>query len=251
MEIIDGYLHCGLRKFKPIEDVQNVLSDVAVARAVIVQHLDEYDNSYIGGIIRANPSRFAGTGLVDHTSKDACSALNHLHSSGFKGVRLTVDTLETRSDIWDVAAELGMIIVLYAPKGVASSVSLLQMFLDRHPRCKLVLTHLGNPDIEEAPRFARYATVFKLAAYPNIYYQISGMKMFCPYPHEELYPLVAGAVEAFGTTRVIWGSNYPVVGNERDYISDLRLLLDGRLPLLDGAIPAVAGANARKLWFDK
>jgi predicted TIM-barrel fold metal-dependent hydrolase len=65
------------------------------------------------------------------------------------------------------------------------------------------------------------------------------MKIFCPYPHTLLYPLLAEASERFGTSRLVWGSNYPVVGDEQDYASDLRLLLDGRLPLPDEAIAAI------------
>ena len=75
------------------------------------------------------------------------------------------------------------------------------------------------------------------------------MKMFCPYPHEELYPLMSEAAAAFGTSRLIWGSNYPVVGDKNDYVADLKLLLEGRLSIPKEAIPLIAGANARALWF--
>ncbi len=49
----------------------------------------------------------------------------------------------------------------------------------------------------------------------------------------------------------MWGSNYPLVGTQDDYIADLRLLLEGRLPVPSAAIPQIAGENARRLWFDR
>jgi predicted TIM-barrel fold metal-dependent hydrolase len=77
------------------------------------------------------------------------------------------------------------------------------------------------------------------------------MKMFCPYPHEPLYPLIAQAIDAFGANRILWGSNYPVVGTVEDYTADLRLLLDDRLPVPGEAIAKIAGENAVRLWFNR
>ena len=77
------------------------------------------------------------------------------------------------------------------------------------------------------------------------------MKMFCPHPHEALYPLIEQAVAAFGPQRILWGSNYPVVGSQEDYTADLRLLLDGGLPVPREAIGQIAGENAKRLWFDR
>jgi L-fuconolactonase len=77
------------------------------------------------------------------------------------------------------------------------------------------------------------------------------MKMFCPPPHEPLHPLIERVVAAFGASRIVWGSNYPVVGSQDDYVVDLRLLLDGRLSLPHDAISQIVGENARRLWFDR
>lgn len=250
MEIIDAYVHSGMRKFQPIEAVANVMESAGVSRAVIVQHLGEFDNSYIGGIVEANPVRFAGVCLVDHTAPNAADALEHYAGSGlFKGVRFTADTLQIAPHLWRKAVELGLVVVLYAPDGVATITNPLRAFLAKHPQCKLVISHLGNPNVQEAPQFEAQRKVCSLADYPGVYYQVSGMKMFCPYPHEELYPLISEAAAAFGTSRLIWGSNYPVVGDENDYANDLRLLLEGRLSIPKEAIPLIAGANARALWF--
>jgi predicted TIM-barrel fold metal-dependent hydrolase len=61
--------------------------------------------------------------------------------------------------------------------------------------------------------------------------------------------LIAEALDKFGLARLIWGSNYPVVGTRADYQADMHLLLDGSLPIPTIAIPQIAGENARRLWF--
>src|SRR5579885_640179 len=120
MELIDGYTHCGLFKYEPIERVQVVMSAAGVGRAVLVQHLGEFDNSYLGCIAFEQPDRFAAVCLVDHQSVDCVTTLQRLAESGrFKGLRLTHDALTARPDLAAAAVELGLVLVFYAPEGVA------------------------------------------------------------------------------------------------------------------------------------
>ena len=250
MDIIDSYLHCGLTKYRPIEDVETTIAAAGVSRAVIVQHLGEYDNSYIRRIVEGQPSRFAGVCLVDHRDNRAERNLKALLGEGpFRGVRLTSDVLREAPGMFAAAADVGGVIVFYAPEGIPRSVDTLVRFLDSHPDCRMVVTHLGNPGIEKPPGFDQHRVLFRLSSYAGVYLQISGMEMFFPYPHEPLYPLIGEAARAFGTERLVWGSNFPVVGGIEEYTKELRLLLAGRLPVPEASIPAIAGGNARALWF--
>lgn len=250
MYIVDAYLHSGLNKYLPIEEVERTISAAGVSRAVIVQHLGEYDNSYIQKIVERNPDRFAGVCLVDHRDEGAGSRLSALLSSGsFRGVRLISDALREAPEIFAAAADAGGIIVFYAPDGIAASVNALEGFLESHPGCRLVVTHLGNPGIEEDLALVKHRALFRLAGYAGVYLQVSGMEMFSSYPHEALYTLIEEAGLAFGPERLLWGSNYPVVGGLDEYRKELELLLEGRLPLPEAAVPAVVGGNATALWF--
>ena len=232
MDIVDAYAHCGLSKYEPIEKVRLAMASAGVSRAVLVQHLGEFDNSYIGSIVESDPQHFAGVLLVDDQAKDVVGTLEKWGSSGhFHGIRLTAETILRTPSLLTTAANLGLVIVLFAPEGIRPLVKSLEKELRSAPFTRLVVTHLGNPALENGDISEAARDVFKLAEFGNVYLQISGMKMFCPHPHEALYPLIADAFTHFGPTRMMWGSNYPVVGSDEDYAADLRLLLEGRCPL--------------------
>lgn len=250
IDIVDGYLHCGRTKYRPVAEVRSVLERAGVGRAVLVQHLGEYDNSYIGGIAAASPDMFAGVFLVDISSPRRVEQMSALAASGhFKGIRLTAESLVTAPDLWHEACLRRLIIVLYAPTGLLGHVAPLRDFLEGHRDCRLVITHLGNPDVRHAPTFEGYDVVLDLARYPGVHFQLSGIKMFCPHPHRELHPFVRSAAQRFGPSRLIWGSNYPVVGELADYLADLRLVTDNVLSLPGEWVADILGGNARRLWF--
>ena len=252
MEIIDAYAHCGLSKYEPIEKVREVKAAAGVSRAVLVQHLGEFDNTYIGSVVASDPQHLAGVLLIDHRADNAAETLTRWHGSGhFQGIRLTAEALVAKPSLFSLAADLGLTVVLFSPDGIRPILSQLEAQLKAAPRARLVVTHLGNPALDNSQLNAASRDVLNLAAFSNVFLQISGMKMFCPSPHEALSPLIAEAVAAFGTHRLMWGSNYPVVGTKDDYVADLQLLLDGRLPIPRDAISQVAGENAARLWFNR
>jgi len=250
MEIIDAYTHCGKSKYEPFERVRSVMSSAGVSRAVLVQHMGEFDNSYIGSCIEAEPERFAGVLLVDHRDANVRENLERWTvTKHFQGIRLTLDSVSTNPELFVTAGDLGLVIVLYTPNGFHQRLADLKTQMESAPFTRLVITHLGNPRVDGTTLDDSAREIFELTRFANVYLQLSGMKMFCPYQHEPLYPLISEAVEKFGVDRIIWGSNYPVVGSPEDYQNDLRLLLDGHLPIPNDAIPKVVGENARRLWF--
>jgi L-fuconolactonase len=249
-EVIDGYAHCGLNKYEPIDVLQKVLVTAGISRVVIVQHLGEYDNAYLGSIARENPSTFSCVCLVDHREPDANEQLVHLAESGdFKGVRLTSQVLFERPELATTAAKSELVIQAMPSHSPARWVPILEDVLERYTETLIMLSHMAMPRMDEAPIFETHRPVFDLARYPNVYFQLSFASRLGPYPHEPVYPVITQAVEAFGPERIVWGSNYPPVGGIDEYLADLNLLLDGKLPIPADAIAAVAGINAKRFWF--
>ena len=221
-----------------------------VNRAVLVQHLGEYDNTYIQDIVAASPKKFAGVCLVDYTKDDASDKLRCWAKTGkFRGMRLLLESLESNRVLWQKALNLGLNIVTYDPEGIVSRLGLLMDFLDESPSAVVILSHMGGPANKEDPEFAWYRSIFGLSRYPNVYFQISGMHMFSPYPYKPLWPIVSQAFESFGADRMLWAGNYPVVGEDEDYVREVELVRSGALPIPNNVLQKVTYTTALKVWF--
>lgn len=245
---IDGYSHCGVSKYRPVEDVLAVMRGASVERAVLCQHLGEYDNSYLAGVVVRHPETFAAVCLVDPSGPDAVTELEKWHATGaFRGVRLYAGWLDEYATLWTRAVELGLTLVIYASEGAAFAGPAVARFLTAHPEARLVMTHLGNPKLVEG-RPAE-TELLRLAEVPGVYVQLSGLSMFGPYPHAELDEFIRATIREFGTSRLYWGSNYPVCGGESEYVRDLRHVQQGAWGLTAEQIADVTDRTAMRLWF--
>ncbi len=73
--------------------------------------------------------------------------------------------------------------------------------------------------------------------------------MFCPYPYKQLWPIIEHAVESFGEGRMLWGGNYPVVGNDEDYAREVEQVRSGGLPISKDTLYKVTAETTLNLWF--
>ncbi len=144
--IVDAYCHCGVSKYQPVEEVLAAMDRAGVDRAMLCQHLGEYDNRYLAEVVERYPSRFTATCLVDPESAPALHNLRHWHSTGcFRGLRILSLTLEKNFDLCLEATSLGMNLVLYAPDGIAKAVDPLRRLASQGSAGHVVIPHLGNP----------------------------------------------------------------------------------------------------------
>ncbi|NQU76766.1 MAG: amidohydrolase family protein [Planctomycetes bacterium] len=249
--IIDGYCHCGLRKYRPIEDLRLFMDELGICRSVLVQHMGQYDNSYIEGVVAAEPQRFAGVMLVDVDSPDACSRLGFWTEGGvFRGVRLIASTIYEHPGVWKRAAGLGLNIVIYDEAGLVPHLDPLRKFASEHPHCRLVLSHLGVLNVKEAPHYDSHRRLLELADLGNVYVQISGFSMFAEYPYTALVDVVRRLIEAFGPGRSFYGTNFPAVSDdEAAYSKDLELICTGKLGVPPDALDDILNGTAMRLWF--
>jgi L-fuconolactonase len=92
-----------------------------------------------------------------------------------------------------------------------------QPILERHPDLRLLVSHLGLPPaVEHAPDAAGTRTaldsVLALARFPGVRVKLSGFYALATpgydYPHQAAWPYVAALLEAFGSQRLLWGSDF-------------------------------------------
>jgi predicted TIM-barrel fold metal-dependent hydrolase len=245
--IIDAYTHCGVDKFQPLPDVQAMMRELGIAKAVLAQHLGQYDNSYIASCVRSSPQTLAGVAMIDALAFDAADALDAVVGSGeFRGLRMTADMLVGAPGIASAALQLGLNVVLYCPEGTGPISGVLPTLGDGPGR--IVVTHLGSPQVTDGV-VSRGEEVLRLADDPRVVVTLSGAGMFCPTPHEPLWPLVRSIVSAFSSARVMWASNFPVTGDARAVAEDLRLLRDNAWGLDPAGLTDIMGATADRIWF--
>jgi L-fuconolactonase len=251
-ELIDGYCHCGLRKYRPLEVVNRIMNRFGVQRAVLVQHLGEYDNGYIQSVVEGDPERFVGVMHVDAEDPAAGKQLRSwFQTGGFRGIRLVATTLQTHASLWQDAAEMGLNLVVFEDPTLADHDDDLGRFASNHPEISMILSHLGMLLSAEAPHYHSQAKILGLAQYPNVFVQLSGFHMFARTPYEGIVPVIRDLFTAFGPERLYYGSNFPVMGDDAIYGAEIELLGTGRLGIPRGATPQVMAETAMSLWFTR
>jgi predicted TIM-barrel fold metal-dependent hydrolase len=107
------------------------------------------------------------------------------------------------------------------PDQSASAAGLAEEF----PQTKMVINHFLMPLTWDRQGLADWkAELAKVAAHKNIAIKLSGLYMYRrDWPKEAMDHLIDTALELFGPTRVMWGSNFPV---DRQFVSLAKLVTD-------------------------
>ena len=85
--------------------------------------------------------------------------------------------------------------------------------VDRHPNQTFILDHVAKPKIREQEMSPWREYMIDLARRPNVYCKISGMVTEADHhawTQQQLVPYMETALEAFGSRRLMFGSDWPV-----------------------------------------
>jgi len=86
-------------------------------------------------------------------------------------------------------------------------------FVSFLPECRLVVDHLAKPNIARAQRSPWRENMLSLGKYPNVYCKLSGLVTEADWQNwkaEDFTYYLDVVVEAFGTDRLMIGSDWPV-----------------------------------------
>jgi L-fuconolactonase len=250
----------------PAQELLSEMERAGVDRAVLVplSHHDEY----LRYSLEQFPGRFAAIGLQPPGAIDVEEYRRRRESVGLQGIRLftlgepgahRADSLATFPLLAELA-RLGDKLWFYAGK---EQMALLELVLGELPELTVVLNHLGfwpsalEVDEHGRPRFdAKYtaeglAAVRGLASFPHVFVLLSGLYAFSaePCPYDDLRPVTAGILDAFGPRRVLLATDFPWIRSEPGYAETIAAA-DAHLADLDDADRArVRGENAMELFF--
>ncbi len=124
-------------------------------------------------------------------------------------------------------------------------------FVDQLPEIKLVVDHLAKPKIAAQELSPWKENIRALAQYPNVYCKLSGMVTeanWSTWQPSDLYPYLDVVLEAFGTERVMVGSDWPVCLLAGSY-TQVKELIDRYFASFTTAEQgSVCGKNAIKFY---
>jgi len=207
---------------RPVTTEQMIaaMDKAGVAKAAIVQASTCYghDNSYVADAVAAHPDRFTGVFSVDVLAPDAPERMRHWVGKKLTGMRLfTIGSTMTEQaswlddpktyPAWECAGELGLSICLQMS---AKAFPQMIKMLERFPKVRVILDHMGRPALEDGPPYAAAESLFALAKYPTVYLKVTE-RNFTGSRKGKATPesFFAKVVSAFGASRLAWGSNYP------------------------------------------
>ena len=259
-----------------VEHLLREMDAAGVERAVLIQMggFQIAHHRYVAQAVRRWPDRLAAVGLVDVHDADSPARLSKLYeATGIAGIRLMGtlgDPGAARAEdlaacgLFQRADELGLNVNLYCR---SDQLPHIERLVRAFPGVRVSLDHLGIcpstsfvPDRWGRPRFDEepippptYPRVLDLARYPNVYVKVSGEYAFSreAYPYRDLRPLVEQVYRAYGAGRMMWGTDFPWIGEEPGYRRQMALL-DHHLPLLSAGEKAqIMGGNALEVWFEQ
>jgi L-fuconolactonase len=123
--------------------------------------------------------------------------------------------------------------------------------VDRHPTLPFVLDHLAKPVIAGPPPPEWRRHLAELAQRPNVCCKFSGAVTEVrggPWTPELLWPYFAVALAAFGASRLMFGSDWPVCLVASDYVRWHRFVVSCVTGLSSGERDLILGGTATKFY---
>ena len=241
----------------PIEDLLTDNAAAGVTHTVLVQpSTSGWNNHYVVESAAAQPGLFAAHGLIDPDSRQNAADLRGWMMAGMAGFRLNLVrdkdpvwvSAPRNHPLWETAQDLGAVINVQMHPPQAGR---LLEIATRYPGVKVIVDHLGKPDITEPPPYPSFSNILALSDLPNTYVKVSALSLASrtkAYPYRDVFPWVKMLYEAFGSSRLLWGTGYP--GAHRSLPLDRELaIITQHLPfLLEDDKQWILGRTAMTIW---
>jgi len=242
----------------PIENEVEEMKDFGLKYAVLINpRYFGWDNSYISYSRHKYPRLFVAHGLLDPLGPDPAGRLRYwIKEHGFQGMRFSPiyhpqsTWLNSKElyPLWREAERLNAVFNFYI---LPQQMPMLEDMAGRFPGVKIVIDHLGKPDLKAADPWADFRKMFRLKRFSQVWvsasepYEISLTK---EYPYRDTHPFFKAVYEEFGGKQLIWGTGYPKPRWE--------LPMNQELDFVDQALDfytpedrdLILGKNALRIW---
>lgn len=246
------------RTFGPA-DLAPLRARTGVQRTVVVQAAPTVEETrYLLDLARNEDSIAGVVGWVPMLQRDAPALIAELaRDAKFKGVRPMLQDLP--DDDWIENPALTPAVAALIEHDVAFDaliftrhVNAFETFARRFPNLRIVIDHGAKPPIRDGSTGLQdWADgITRLARLPHVHCKLSGLATEAApgWTEATLRPYVDHLVQSFGPARLMWGSDWPVLDLNGDYLlwHSVANTLLAALP--DPEREAIFGANAAAFY---
>ena len=224
-----------LRKDFLPKDLKPILDANGVAGCIAVQaDQSEEETEFLLKCAQENPFLKGVVGWVDLRAGNVEERLaNYSRNKYFKGVRHIVqaekDDFLLNKDFQNGVGKLSQYGLSYDlliyPRQFPATLEMVEKF----PNQIFVLDHIAKPSVSEKLDAEWVKNILLLSKHENVFCKISGMvtetKNF-EWVKSDFTPYLASVVSAFGTDRLLYGSDWPVCLLAADYKEVLGIIVD-------------------------
>ena len=242
----------------PIENQVQQMKDFGLRYTVLVNpRFYGWDNSYIDHALHRYPNLFVAHGLLNPEDPKIVDNLRYwIAQRGFQGMRFspiyhpksTWLNSKQHYPLWREAEKLGAVFNYYI---LPHQMPMLEDMAERFPGVKIVIDHLGNPDLHLPDPWPEFRKMFRLKRFPQVWvsasepYELSLGKDF-PYP--DIIPFFKATYEEFGGKQIIWGTGYPRPRWELPMDKELEFVDKILAFYSDSDRKLILGENALRIW---
>jgi L-fuconolactonase len=197
----------------------------------LLRHYDDYS----WDAIAAHPDRFTAIAHLDHRLPDIDERVQAIRARpGMVALRVVVREADVPAlregayrRVFASAERHGLPVFVYLSGSLPDAIPLAR----DHPDLQLIIDHFGllQPPLRvaDSPPWKRLPDLLALAAYPNIAVKFSGAPALSieAFPHRDLWPHLHQVIEAFGTARLMWGSDFTRCAPNHSYADALFYIL--------------------------
>jgi L-fuconolactonase len=213
------------KDFSP-DDLRPLLKKSGIDRSVLVQAApDMAETQYMLSLAHSTQFIAGVVGWVDMQNLEAPYHLASLSKNPyFKGIRPMIQDIndedwmlkDTLSPTFMALMQLGLCFdALVKPRHLKALLTLAQ----RYPRLKIVINHAAKPDIAMG-KFTQWAAdIEALALCNNVYCKLSGLVTEAGHNPDldSLLPYMQHLLDTFDASRLMWGSDWPVLNLASNY----------------------------------
>jgi predicted TIM-barrel fold metal-dependent hydrolase len=203
----------------PIENQVEQMKEFGLRYTVLVNpRYFGWDNSYISYSLHKYQKLFVAHGLINPEDPNVAGRLRYwVKEHGFQGMRFspiyhpksTWLNSKEHYPLWKEAERLGAVFNFYI---LPHQMPMLEDMAGRFPGVKIVVDHLGKPDLKLDDPWPEFRKMFRLKKFPQVWVSASEpyeLSLTKEYPYRDTIPFFKATYEEFGGKHLIWGTGYP------------------------------------------